>query len=643
MERIGLDPGTEIGGYRILSPLGSGAMGVVYRAVDGGGHPVAFKLMHPNFAPDAEMRARLGREVAALQKVDHPAVAHVLDAEADSSEMFIVTQLVNGPTLESEIADGGPLDETDLHELAAQLHEALAAVHDAGVIHRDLKPSNVLVSEEGPVLIDFGIAHGMEDARMTSPGFVMGTPGYLAPELVDRHDPSPATDWWGWAALLVYAATGRAPFGVRPLEAVLARARSGDPDTEGLGPRTTEALRGALAADPADRLAPADVVEALRVAAVEGDVPVVVDDATPTLVVAAPPAADGAGPGEVDATAVLTAADADPTTVLPQGGATTVMPAVGGPGPASVDEGATTVMQAADGSAEHDGGTRVLPVTLSAPEAASVPYDRDEDVEPPPYAAPYGTFSAHRAAPDSAPPPPSIAPGHHVAGPSTQDIPLAPVSLPYAGRPARRRRTGTVLALALPFVAAGATYPGWALVALLAVVLVCRVVGTAEHSLHARRERRGARPSDPLTSALLAPWHLLRALVASVPSTLVAASAVVVLGGTSWWLLTTDRLVVPPSAGADGTAPDGGNEPWVYSVLLVAVVLVAAVLLWFGPVTLLARQGARVTLGALAPGWLGSIVAVLVALVVTAYLVSVVLGGEPVHWAPLQEPPSFAS
>ncbi|MBI9114529.1 serine/threonine-protein kinase [Sanguibacter suaedae] len=624
MERIGLDPGTEIGGYRILSPLGSGAMGVVYRAVDGGGHPVAFKLMHPNFAPDAEMRARLGREVAALQKVDHPAVAHVLDAEADSSEMFIVTQLVNGPTLESEIADGGPLDETDLHELASQLHEALAAVHAAGVIHRDLKPSNVLVSEEGPVLIDFGIAHGMEDARMTSPGFVMGTPGYLAPELVDRQDPSPATDWWGWAALLVYAATGRAPFGVRPLEAVLARARSGDPDTDGLGPRTTEALRGALAADPADRLAPADVVEALRVAAVEGDAPVVVDDAPPTLVVAAPPAADGAGPGEVDATAVLAATDADPTAVLPQGEATTVMPA-------------------ADATAVHDGGTRVLPVTLSAPEAASVPYDPHEVVEPPPYAAPYGTVPSHRAEPDSPPPPPSIAPGHHVSGPSTQDIPLAPVSLPYSGRPARRRRTGTVLALALPFVAAGATYPGWALVALLVVVLVCRVVGTAEHSLHARRERRGARPSDPLTSALLAPWHLLRALVASVPSTLVAASAVVVLGGTSWWLLTTDRLVVPPSAGADGTAPGGGNEPWVYSTLLMVVVLVAAALLWFGPVTLLARQGARVALGAVAPGWLGSLVAVLVALVVTAFLVSVLLGGEPVHWAPLQEPPSFAS
>jgi len=181
MERIGLEPGTEVGGYRIVSPLGAGAMGAVYRAVDGGGNVVAFKVLHAHVAADADMRARLGREIAALRRVDHPAVAHLLDAEPDASDMFIVTELVDGPTLEAEIADGGPLGPTDLYELADQLADALVAVHAAGVIHRDLKPSNVLVTPDGPVLIDFGIAQSVDETRVTSAGFVVGTPGYLAP------------------------------------------------------------------------------------------------------------------------------------------------------------------------------------------------------------------------------------------------------------------------------------------------------------------------------------------------------------------------------------------------------------------------------------------------------------------------------
>ncbi|NKY08029.1 serine/threonine protein kinase, partial [Cellulomonas hominis] len=221
MERIGLAPGAEIGGYTILAPLGSGGMGTVYRAVDGGGTPVALKLLHPHVGADPSSRERLRREVVALQRLRHPGVAAVLDAEADSTEAFLVTELVPGPDLAEHVRQHGPLDAAALHRLADGLRDALEAVHAAGVVHRDLKPSNVLVTADGPVLIDFGIAQSVDETRVTSAGVVVGTPGYLAPELVDGAEPTPATDWWGWAALLAFAATGRAPFGTRPLEAVL--------------------------------------------------------------------------------------------------------------------------------------------------------------------------------------------------------------------------------------------------------------------------------------------------------------------------------------------------------------------------------------------------------------------------------------
>ncbi|WP_169925458.1 serine/threonine-protein kinase [Sanguibacter antarcticus] len=581
MERIGLEPGTEIGGYRIVSPLGSGAMGAVYKAVDGGGTAVALKILHPNFAPDAEMRRRLGREVAALQKVRHPAVAQVLDAEADSAEMFIVTELVDGPTLEEEVANGGPLDPVDLHELADQLRDALAAVHAAGVIHRDLKPSNILISDDGPVLIDFGIAHGMEDARLTSAGFVLGTPGYLAPELVDRHDPSVASDWWGWAALLAYAATGRPPFGLRPLEVVIARARSGDLDADGLGPLTSKALRGALCADPAERLSADEVVAILRTAAEDGDEPEPEPEPVP-------------GPDVVAESA------------------TVVLPAV--PSGAPVDQeanndGSTVLIGQTVAPLPEEPATMVVPVTRPADGYAPAP--------PPPPSVPVDSYG-----------------GRADVGPpitSTQDVPLAPLAAPGYARPVVRRRTGSVLAIAIALVLAGATFPGRALVVLLALVLVCRYVGVMHDAFHSRRARRGARGSDGVQAVARAPWHLVRTVVATVPSLLVGASAVVVVGGILWWLLVTDRLVV-----------GGSTPPWAYAGVVGIAVLVAVTVLWFGPVTLLARYGARVALGRAAPGWPGALVVVLISLVVSAYFFGVVVDEHPIVWSPLQEPPSFA-
>ncbi|WP_066465587.1 serine/threonine-protein kinase [Sanguibacter suarezii] len=625
MERIGLEPGTEIGGYRIVSPLGAGAMGAVYKAVDGGGNLVAFKLLHAQVTADAETRQRLGREISALQRVQHPAVAHLLDAEADSSEMFIVTALVDGPTLEAEIADGGPLDAVDLFELADQLRDALEAVHAAGVIHRDLKPGNVLISDAGPVLIDFGIAHGMEDARVTSVGFVMGTPGYLAPELIDRGDPSATTDWWGWAAVLVYAATGRAPFGVRPIEAVITRARSGEPDTDGLGPLTAAALRGALAPHPAQRWSPERVVAALRQAADHGDPPAAVETVGPVA----------------GATQVLTAA----------GAATEVFTA--GPAQTEAFAAAPAATEVVDGrvnrhvpfpDADNVTHTSVLPTTDPGP----VPGPGDTTVYPSSdgYTTPYPASAASPAPPTYRASPPS-----HPASPAPPSYP-APDPYPYDlanpdpaqhgpgpgfppppgyAAPQVRRRPFAVLALAVPLVLAGATYPGKALVTLLVVCVVARVVGTVHSSFHSRRQARGARGGDVARAVVRSPWHLLRALVAQVPSVLIAASTVVILGGVTWWALSTDRVVV----GA------GGNEPWVFATVLGAATAIAAVLLWFGPLTSLVRHGARVTLNRVAPGWIGTLVIVLLAALASWYFLDLVQTGQPTDWTPLQEPPSF--
>jgi predicted Ser/Thr protein kinase len=301
--------GSKLGGYTVVREIGSGAMGAVYRAEDDGGHPVALKVLHRHL-DDPAARERLRREAAALQGLRHPAVARVLDAELEGPEAFIVTELVEGPTLEEEIDERGPLDSRDLFELADQLADALEAVHGTGVVHRDLTPSNVLIARSGPVLIDFGLAQGPGDVRATRTGFVMGTPGYLAPELLDGAEPGPDTDWWSWAAVLAFSGTGRAPFGVRPTELVLRRSRQGQADLDGLSPRTARALGAALRAVPVERWGPDEVARALKaesaafVAATRGSD----GSADPTVVL-----------GSGDPRTASTPADLGSTRVMPQG------------------------------------------------------------------------------------------------------------------------------------------------------------------------------------------------------------------------------------------------------------------------------------------------------------------------------------
>lgn len=252
-----------VGGYELVRVLGSGGMGTVYEAIDADDRRVALKLLHPAFSTDDAARERLRREVATLHRVRGARVARVLDAEADADEAFVVTELIDGESLDFSVREHGPLDAEELRDLASGLAAALEQIHAVGVVHRDMKPGNVMLTDDGPVVIDFGISQLADDARLTQTGLVTGTPGYVDPQVLAGGTPDTRGDWWGWAAVLVFAATGRPPFGTGPLAAVLARVETGRADVEGLPPRVGQVLRRALHPDPSLRLSQGSVIRAL--------------------------------------------------------------------------------------------------------------------------------------------------------------------------------------------------------------------------------------------------------------------------------------------------------------------------------------------------------------------------------------------
>lgn len=270
--RVGgyLEPGSELGGYRIIEVLGTGGMGQVFRAVDAEGIEVAMKVLHPHLSRDEEARERLRREVSALHRVRGRRVARVLDAEADGLEAFVVTELLNGLTLDQSVREEGVFEGDELVQLAEELSEALNAIHAADVIHRDLKPSNVMLTEEGAKVIDFGIAQVGDESRITKTGLVVGTAGYLAPEVFSGAPPTTEhIDWYAWAAVLLYAATGKQPFGTGPFQAVLARMERGEPQVAGLPVGVAAGLRAGLHPDPAQRAHPGAVLRQLQSPEVE--------------------------------------------------------------------------------------------------------------------------------------------------------------------------------------------------------------------------------------------------------------------------------------------------------------------------------------------------------------------------------------
>ncbi len=250
--------GDTIGGYRVLARLGAGGSASVYKVVDAEGHEAALKLVDSK--DDEVAAARLQREVRALQSLRHPAVPHILDAELDDDETFVVFEFVDGETLFDHIQTHGPMSGDVLADFAERTASALEAVHAAGVIHRDVTPSNVMIGSDGPVLIDFGLSHRAEDSRLTREGLVSGTPGYVAPEVIDGAEPGAQADRWSWAATVAYAMTAQAPFG----SGTGAISRTLEADVRLPNVPGAEALRAALGRDLARRPGMRDVVAALR-------------------------------------------------------------------------------------------------------------------------------------------------------------------------------------------------------------------------------------------------------------------------------------------------------------------------------------------------------------------------------------------
>jgi hypothetical protein len=250
-----------VGAYRLVERIGEGGMGVVHLALDPAGRKVAIKVLRPAVAGDTTALRRLAREVDTMRRVHSPHVAEVIDADVTAERPYVVTQFVPGRTLERVVQEDGPLRGRALERLAGGLASALAAIHAADVVHRDLKPGNVMLVDDEPIVIDFGIAHAVDLTRLTATGLVIGTPGYLAPEIVEGEEAGPASDVHSWASTVAFGATGRAPFGTGPFETIFFRIMQGKADVEGVPGALLPLLRSALSLNPAERPTAARLVE----------------------------------------------------------------------------------------------------------------------------------------------------------------------------------------------------------------------------------------------------------------------------------------------------------------------------------------------------------------------------------------------
>lgn len=251
----------QLSGYTLIKQIGSGGMSTVFEALSPAGERVALKQMSPGLVGDVAMRERFIREVSMLQRVSSSHVAQILDVELDD-DVFIVTELVDGPTLEADVNENGVFRGQDLVDLATELAQALRAVHAVGVLHRDLKPSNVMIGESGVVLIDFGISQAVGATRLTQVGSVAHTPGYVDPRIITGSDPDQDADWWALAAVVGFAACGHPLFHGTPA-AIMRQVLEGQPDMTGMDWRVAKILKASLLADVTLRLPFDQMVEAL--------------------------------------------------------------------------------------------------------------------------------------------------------------------------------------------------------------------------------------------------------------------------------------------------------------------------------------------------------------------------------------------
>ena len=250
-----LQPGDPqvIGPYRIGGQLGVGGMGRVFFGVSEGGRPVAVKVVRADLAADPEFRTRFRREIAVARKVSSQFTAPVIDADVDGPAPWLAIAYVAGPSLADAVSQHGPLPVRAVLELAAGLAEGLRAIHSAGVVHRDLKPSNVLLSPDGPRIIDFGISRAIEASALTHTGMVVGSPGFMSPEQAEGGVVGPPTDIFSLGAVLAFAATGEGPFGTGSTPALVYRVVHNSPSLDRVPAEVRPLIARCLAKDPGQR------------------------------------------------------------------------------------------------------------------------------------------------------------------------------------------------------------------------------------------------------------------------------------------------------------------------------------------------------------------------------------------------------
>jgi len=257
-----LQPGDprQIGPYRLRGRLGTGGMGRVYLGLSPGGRPVAVKVIRADLAQDPEFRARFRREITVARKVSGLYTAPVIDADVDGEVPWLATAYVDGPTLADAVREHGPLPVRAVLELAAGLAEGLNAIHAAGVVHRDLKPANVLLAEDGPRVIDFGISRAVEASALTHTGLVVGSPGFMSPEQAEGREAGPPSDIFSLGAVLAFAATGQGPFGTGSTPALVYRVVYSVPQLDEVPAEVRPLVERCLAKDPARRPTAADLL-----------------------------------------------------------------------------------------------------------------------------------------------------------------------------------------------------------------------------------------------------------------------------------------------------------------------------------------------------------------------------------------------
>ncbi len=639
----------QLGPYRLVRRLGQGGMGVVHLATGPDSQQVAVKVLRPHVAYDPTARARLEREASTLQLVDHPGVAGVIDHDLYGDRPYLVTRYVDGPALDDLVGERGPLTPRKLLLTAGCLAESLQAIHAVGVVHRDLKPGNVLIHDGRPVIIDFGIAQAADDLRLTATGLVIGTPGYLAPELIDGAPVTASSDWWGWAATVAFAATARKPFGKGPFEVVLHRVQTGKADLEGIDPRLVPLLDATLSPNRADRPTPEEILAGLDRYA-EGREALVRPDRNTTV-------------QQTLAAAGIAAKDADTTDEAAVTTGSVGLAAGGGLAAAAVSQlaaGGTAILPVVDGTkvlpenerpaAEPD----ITPEQVAALVPPLIPKRTPKQsrpvILPSPQQQPYGAVQPMAYAPYPQPAYPAVNGQPYLGGhglqngqpPVLQAPPQHPPQQPQQPQqpqhpqqpqqqpqrppraPATGTRSGTIVALMFAAVALAARAPVFAAILVTLLMVTARVVDRTNTALMRRRQTRGGRGrSDAWVGIAASPVQLVVAVLITVLCLILPLILAVTTGGAVAAGLATERGTDwPPLAGvAAGFGAFFG--------------LLAA---WWGPGGSSLRRGAHtVVRNVLRPAWLRTIV-VLLLLAFTVLAGLAAASGTPTSWAPARDP-----